>query len=65
MEGTRIALALPAPPIINRKSAKAAVGSRQQTQMAAVRVQICFREIVRRRQPAGAKRAKPSDTPRA
>eukprot|EP01046_Picozoa_sp_COSAG06_P046304 COSAG06_NODE_6543_length_2887_cov_16.353659_3_plen_166_part_00 len=35
MEGTRIALALPAPPIINRKSAKAAVGSRQQTQIAA------------------------------
>ena len=35
MEGTRIALALPAPPIINRNSAKAAVGSRQQTQIAA------------------------------
>jgi len=35
MEGTRIALALPAPPIISRKSAKAAVGSRQQTQIAA------------------------------
>ena len=35
MEGTRIALALPAPPIINRNSAKAAVGSQQQTQIAA------------------------------
>ena len=35
MEGTRIALALSAPPIISRKSAKAAVGSRQQTQIAA------------------------------
>eukprot|EP01046_Picozoa_sp_COSAG06_P075594 COSAG06_NODE_23702_length_683_cov_9.448630_1_plen_184_part_01 len=35
MEGTRIALAPPAPPIINRNSAKAAVGSRQQTQTAA------------------------------